>query len=660
MHRTPLIHPTPRLHPSAMSYATLEQPLARAQTTMSWTTEYSTEPPPYDLCDTAALMAAAYADKNSSLRRQPDAAPPPGNLSRTPAGPWMASPRRSALDLSIPHLREAILSLDSKMATLLNERDLLELRLEHAVRMNSPVQRLPNDLLASIFSIAVLEEEDEDSITLSNLMLVCRWWREVAINSPMLWTRIVMGTHHSVDRAILKLDRSRTAPIHVCLDFSPRMEHGTVSTESIVTAMELVRPAIWRWKTFHLVVPSRPQAHVALSRCKEQAPQLEILSVRVSHSMQEDHYSKAPLPLFERTTPRLRASSFTSFNFGWDLALLSNLRVLKLGGYWNGFSPSVDTLLKTLRSCPQLEELVLRNMSDVDPDNCTTSISEPSEHDDYVLARASDTRPISLPRLRKASFYYSGNLRTRTVLTLLSFPALERIELCYLDNVSPMLEALRRQSLTVLPLRHLRIESCFFNELRFARLLPRLPALTSLELVDVEDVTSNLMRVSAAVALAIGDNDDDPPLVLPPEPRDAPCLTDLGVPEADHAVCRRMLVARVGNPPLDRRVPLAPPFSRVPPPAPAPSASSPRHTSVGRTAGCRYVHRVGPAPHAPPPAGDVVRRESVVGIVLGLCVRRVGAHPVPPAVGARAVVRVADRRPAGPAREHRPHALPTD
>ncbi|EJF61076.1 hypothetical protein DICSQDRAFT_61455 [Dichomitus squalens LYAD-421 SS1] len=406
----------------------------------------------------------------------------------------MSSPRRSALDLSIPYLREAILSLDSKMATLLSERDLLELRLEQAVRMHSPVQRMPNDLLSSIFSIAVLDEEDEDSITLSNLMLVCRCWREVAINSPMLWTRIAMGTHHSIDRAILKLDRSRTAPLYVCLDFSPRMEHGTVSTESIITAMELVRPAIWRWKTFHLIVPSRPQAHVALSRCKEQAPQLEVFSVRVSHSMQEDHYSKPPLSLFERTTPRLRTSSFTSFSFGWDLALLSNLRVLKLGGYWNGLSPSVDTLLKTLRSCPQLEELVLRNMSDVDPDGCTTLIPEASEHDDHVLARASDTRSISLPRLRKASFYYSGNLRTRTVLTLLSFPALERIELCYLDNVSPMLEALRRQSLTVLPLRHLRIESCFFNELRFARLLPRLTSLTSLELVDVEDVTSNLMR----------------------------------------------------------------------------------------------------------------------------------------------------------------------
>ncbi|KAI0643121.1 hypothetical protein C8Q79DRAFT_916289 [Trametes meyenii] len=406
----------------------------------------------------------------------------------------MASPRRNAANLSIPHLREALHSLESKMATLLSERDILESRLEQAVRLQSPVQRLPNDLLSSIFTTAVLDGEEEDSIALSNFMLVCQYWRDVAVHTPMLWTRISMGTHRSIDRALLKLDRSKSAPLYISLDFSPRMEHGTVSTESIITAMDLIRPAIWRWKTFHLTVPSRPQAHIALTRCKERAPLLEVLSIRVAHSMQEDHYSTPPLPLFERHMPRLRSASFTSFNFGWDLALLSNLRVLKLGGYWNCFPPSVDVILKTLRACPQLEELVLRNMSDVDPESCASLISEVSEQDDFALARVSDTRTIQLPRLRKASFYYSGNLRTRTVFSLLSFPALERIELCYLDNVSPILESLRKQSLTVLPLRHLRIESCFLNELRFARLLPRLPALNSLELVDVEDVTSNLMR----------------------------------------------------------------------------------------------------------------------------------------------------------------------
>ena len=110
------------------------------------------------------------------------------------------------------------------MASLLSERDLLESRLEQAVRMQSPVQRVPSDLLASIFSIAVLDGDDEDSITLSNLMLVCRYWREVAVDSPILWTRVVMGTHHSTDRAVLKLDRSRTAPVHICLDFQEMLQ----------------------------------------------------------------------------------------------------------------------------------------------------------------------------------------------------------------------------------------------------------------------------------------------------------------------------------------------------------------------------------------------------------------------------------------------------
>ncbi|TBU51977.1 hypothetical protein BD310DRAFT_1000703 [Dichomitus squalens] len=160
------------MHPSATSHATLEQPLARPPTTISWTTEYFTKPPPYDACDTAALMAAAYADKSSSQRRPQDVAPLAGSFLRgASAAPWISSPRRSALYLLIPYLPETILS---------------------AVRMHSPVQCMPNDPLSSIFSIAVLDEEDEDLLTFSNLMLMCPCWGEVAINSPMLWTCIAM------------------------------------------------------------------------------------------------------------------------------------------------------------------------------------------------------------------------------------------------------------------------------------------------------------------------------------------------------------------------------------------------------------------------------------------------------------------------------------
>lgn len=264
------------------------------------------------------------------------------------------------------------------------------------------------------------------------------------------------------------------------------MDYPTSITEQVIHAMDLIRPAIWRTKSFRLSVPNRPQAHAALLRCQEDAPLLETLSIRIFHSMQDDHYSCPPLPLFNGHTPRLQSCSLTSFNFGWDHRLVSHLRVLKLGGYFNGFTPSANTLLDILRQCPELEEFALRNMSNVDSDLCVAR----SDDFDPPLSKT-----IHLRQLRKVSFYYAGIALTRQLMGQISFPNLESLELCYLENVTPVLQLLYTQALTRLPLRHLRIETCLFNEMKFVNLLRRLPSLVTLELVDVEDVSSNLLKV---------------------------------------------------------------------------------------------------------------------------------------------------------------------
>lgn len=489
--RTPSVQKNPRGTVPNMACASIESPLPRSTATFSWSPPPMTSPPPYDLYE--AFPAVHPNDPRNGHSTRPASGFYQGDASRYPGSRRPAGP-----SLSIPHLREALSSLDSKMASLLSEREVLECKLEQAVRLQSPVQRLPNELLASIFVIGVLGTEEEDTLVLSTIMLVCRHWKDVAINTPILWTQITAGTRHSLDKARRKLERSKSAMLHVSVDFSPRVENTSVTTESIARTMELLRTSIWRWKSFRMTVPNRPQANAALRLCKDEAPVLETLSIRILHSMQEDHYSHAPLPIFAGRLPSIKSTSFTSFNFGWDTGLVTGLRVLKLGGYWNGFSPSVDAILTILRNCPQLEELALRNMSDVDPDSCGAIVSDPSEQDGFTekLVRVSDSRTINLPRLSKASFYYSGILRTRTILSLLSFPALERIELCFLDNVSPVIEHLRRQSLTTLPLKQIRIESSFFNELKLVRLLRRIPALNTLELIDVEDASSNLLKVS--------------------------------------------------------------------------------------------------------------------------------------------------------------------
>ncbi|KIK69510.1 hypothetical protein GYMLUDRAFT_33880 [Collybiopsis luxurians FD-317 M1] len=388
--------------------------------------------------------------------------------------------------VSIPRLREAINSLDSKMASLMSQRRELESHLEQAVRLQSPIHRLPNELLASIFVIGVLRLGDENPVMVPALMLVCRYWAEVVLNTPVLWSKISVSPHDSLEKARRKLSRSKSCPLDISITFGPRLDHLNTVTEQVIHAMDLFRPALWRTRSFSLSVPTRPQAHAALSRCQEDAPLLESLSIQI-HRSQDDHYTSPPLPLFRGHTPRLRSCSLTSFNFGWDTRLVSRLRVLKLGGYFNGFVPSPAKLLEILRQCPELEELALRNMSDVDSDSCYPSSVQ--EVDPPVSSKM-----VRLPRLSKISFYYSGIVFTRQIMNQITFPNLESLEMCYLENVTPILQLLYTQALTRLPLQSLRIESCFFNEPKLVTLLRKLPSMIRLELVDVEDASSSLLN----------------------------------------------------------------------------------------------------------------------------------------------------------------------
>lgn len=253
--------------------------------------------------------------------------------------------------------------------------------------------------------------------------------------------------------------------------------------------MDLIRPALWRTRSFSLSVPNRPQAHAALARCQEDAPLLETLCIRIYRSMQDDRYYRTSRPLFNGHTPRLRSCSLTSFNFDWDEKLVSHLSVLKLEGYFNGFAPSAPTLVRILRLCPDLEEFSLRNLSDVESSDACVPIEEP------IPPPPPPASKILLPKLKKITFYYAGIALARQVMGHITCPNLEYLELSYLQNITPILQMLHDQSLTRLPLRVLRIESCLFSEMLFVQLLRRLTSLGTLDLVDIEDASSGFLKV---------------------------------------------------------------------------------------------------------------------------------------------------------------------
>ncbi|KAI6119061.1 hypothetical protein EDD16DRAFT_1583439 [Pisolithus croceorrhizus] len=76
----------------------------------------------------------------------------------------------------------------------------------------------------------------------------------------------------------------------------------------------------------------------------EGGPFLEMLSVNMYHSVQDDHRDGPCFPLFDDYTPRFRSCSFTSFNLGWVRRMMSGLCILHSWGSRNGYSPSIDTL----------------------------------------------------------------------------------------------------------------------------------------------------------------------------------------------------------------------------------------------------------------------------------------------------------------------------
>jgi hypothetical protein len=74
---------------------------------------------------------------------------------------------------TITHLRDAIASIETQIAHLLAQKRELQTRLEQEVRVESPVDRLPSELLSGIFVRSVgVGQEEENPVMLATIMLV--------------------------------------------------------------------------------------------------------------------------------------------------------------------------------------------------------------------------------------------------------------------------------------------------------------------------------------------------------------------------------------------------------------------------------------------------------------------------------------------------------
>ncbi|KAL5632625.1 hypothetical protein ACGC1H_005543 [Rhizoctonia solani] len=421
---------------------------------------------------------------------------PAGSGTSTPRPPLALHPSvkaKSSVSLELeetPYLRQTLDSLDQRLCELLEERKLVQNRLAHAACKSSPISRLPPEIIARIFECGVnagrrsVLGSGTHGLFMGTVRRVSKLWREIAESTPSLWSSIIIDMHNSLESTELRLQRSRCAPLDIQVVFTDRVTNATSVTSTLMNAFTLLHPHMQRWRSLRIHVPGAAHARAVLRSCSGSVPRLKEFSLHVGTPKVTRNIRELPWMLEETTF--LTTLSLSSVDFGWNNAPLyfRNLSSIYLSDYWASSAPSSLQLLCLIDVCSAtLIDLTLRNMSDSD-----------SDEEQILLEELHYVPQITVPRLKRATFYFSGCSRLSVLLSRIVLPSLEYLEISYLDDASVPVEMLCEQKDGNLPLKTLVINSSLIMEEQLVQLLQKVPGLTSLELADCEDVSPFLLN----------------------------------------------------------------------------------------------------------------------------------------------------------------------
>ncbi|KDQ19441.1 hypothetical protein BOTBODRAFT_184463 [Botryobasidium botryosum FD-172 SS1] len=252
---------------------------------------------------------------------------------------------RYLLDEEIEFTELALNGLESYFS-----RKLAALRLRR--NQLAPILRLPNETLSSIFSFASRSLTDYLSAIrlLLTISSVSRVWREIALRSPRLWTRLERSP---LPLLSLFLTRSKQAPLEVAFDTS-----YTASGARFSSCVALVSPHAHRLRRCILRCQ---EAEVFKSLVLLPAPYLEILVLDCGpyFDIQAYDYSELFLHPFAGHTPALRELTLEGVFVPPAHRIYSNLIKLRLSHIVYTRPEAMRDFPKLFEAAPLLEELYL-------------------------------------------------------------------------------------------------------------------------------------------------------------------------------------------------------------------------------------------------------------------------------------------------------------
>ncbi|KAL5501665.1 hypothetical protein ACEPAH_8925 [Sanghuangporus vaninii] len=286
---------------------------------------------------------------------------------------------------------------------------------------------------------------------------VCRRWRELALQTPTLWTTLDFRERRPWQKSQEWLIRSRQSPLDIIIDRSLVNDDDDDDDDdddsdtgfSDVAAKEaqadlgfilsLISPHVSRWHTFELTVDMYDHMVLALKRLEQcpahpGAPLLQSLALYVhedyddfeSGSFDYSEQKKLFLP-FGGHAPRLEKVELWGVHLDWTLLIPTSERsLLSLN-----FPPSVTTNLTELELAYHTKDVRPSYVEFVNIIRCSPKLISLKLADSGPAPRqkGSPEQPLFLPNLRHLSLGYFEEDYAISLLRLLYTPALTSIAL---------------------------------------------------------------------------------------------------------------------------------------------------------------------------------------------------------------------------------------
>ncbi|PPQ65841.1 hypothetical protein CVT26_000775 [Gymnopilus dilepis] len=292
-------------------------------------------------------------------------------------------------------------------------------------------------------------EDDEPKVPFQVLVSqVCRRWREVAVESPTLWTTLKFVGRPRLEKAKVYLSRAQNLPLTIYIDCTfpesvdeedhpdhplysdnearrqrraqscedPDCSHDQddddipkvefISQQQLSQILDLIEPEVSHWQLFDFRASTYGYVSLLLSRLHKlpSAPLLETLQICHFEDCEDFEFfsgdDKTSFLPFHGIAPNLRDAVFWGVHIQWDGPLLRNLQNLELSYHSKDVRPSYKAFVDIINSSPDLHTLILSLSGPALPEGVPFD-ADPEEHEG-----AWGPTPLTIPSLQELGLQF--------------------------------------------------------------------------------------------------------------------------------------------------------------------------------------------------------------------------------------------------------------